>query len=202
MAREIQLDAGRSGLTLYALIIDAGGQIWNGAELELPDASHWATYPVAMPEQSTTGIYMANMPAAPNGFYSISVRRQNGGSPASTDPVYGAGTVAWDGTALVFPIPGPATAPELCRVYGFEYLNGQPVLGRSISAKLVVLPSSTGDVSLEGSDAETTTDADGYWHLDLVRGLSYAFRILEAGVSRTLVVPDSDTAKLIDLLAA
>lgn len=197
MSREIQLDPGRTGLTLFALVFDAGGQIWNGSGLELPEDAHFSLYPVPLVEQGTTGLYFGDMPEVPAGFYTVSIRKQVGVSPAlSGRAVYGAGTLEWDGTALVFPIPGPATSPNLCRVYGFEYLNGSPVAGRSVTAKLVDLPQANGSVILEGSDDATTTDADGFWHLDLVRGLSYSLRIVEAGIARTVEIPDQGSLDL------
>jgi hypothetical protein len=96
--------------------------------------------------------------------------------------------------------PGAPCLPDLCRVYGFEYLNGSPVAGRAVNAELVDLPKVSASIIFEGSDAETTTDGGGYWYLDLVRGLSYSFRIQEAGILRMLAVPDEASVDLRTLL--
>lgn len=103
MANEISLDYGTTGLTLYALIFNAVGQIWNGATFETPLAANWATYATTMSEQSTTGFYAGTFPVVAAGEYSVSIRRKMSGSVATTDPVYGAGQIAWGGTAVIVP---------------------------------------------------------------------------------------------------
>ncbi len=101
MAGEIQLDAAKTGLTLYGLVFNSTGQIWNGSTFVTVNAANWATYAIMMTEQSTSGYYIGTFPIIAAGVYTTSVRRQVGGSPATTDPIYGAGLESWDGTAVI-----------------------------------------------------------------------------------------------------
>lgn len=89
----------QSGLTLYALIRNSSGQVWNGSSFEAYNSSNWSTYDIAMTEQSQSGYYTATFPAAISaGKYSFMVHLQQGGSPALGDPIYGAGSLSWNGT--------------------------------------------------------------------------------------------------------
>lgn len=89
-----------TGATLYALLFDATGQIWNGAAFAVPGSASWTNYDIAMSEVATaTGIYRASMPAAAAGIYGWVVRKQAGGSPAVSDIAVGSGEIRWTGIA-------------------------------------------------------------------------------------------------------
>ena len=90
---------GQTGRTIYFVIRNSSGQVWNGAAFETFNASNWANYDVAATEQGTSGYYTATFPAAITaGKYTILAHRQIGGSPATTDPVFGVGIYYWNGT--------------------------------------------------------------------------------------------------------
>lgn len=99
MANEITIDF-PTGNTLYAYLLNAIGQIWNGAAFETPQNANWATYDIALTEAGTTGIYRGNMPSASAGFYWFVVRLQGGGAPAVGDAPVGNGSFEWDGSAV------------------------------------------------------------------------------------------------------
>ena len=99
MANELQAYT-TTGLTLYAVLLNATGQIWNGAAFEAIVAGSWTSYDIALTE-ATAGIYLANMPAAVAGDYSYVVYERAGVNPAVTDTIRGSGTIAWDGSAEV-----------------------------------------------------------------------------------------------------
>ena len=89
-----------TGATLYALLFDATGQIYNGSTFGAPSSASWTGYGIAMSEAATaTGIYRADMPAVAAGAYGWVVRKQAGGSPAVSDIAVGAGSIRWTGTA-------------------------------------------------------------------------------------------------------
>ena len=89
-----------TGATLYALLFDATGQIYNGSTFGAPSSASWTGYGIAMSEAATaTGIYRADMPAVAAGAYGWVVRKQAGGSPAVGDIAVGAGSIRWTGTA-------------------------------------------------------------------------------------------------------
>src|SRR5208282_115945 len=103
-----------SGSTVYAVVLNAAGQAWrtDTAVFESPTAADWANYGVTMAEQSTTGVYEGNFPAAITvaGAYSALFRQQSGGSPAATDQNNGmrGGLICWTGTAEAYPLASSA----------------------------------------------------------------------------------------------
>lgn len=74
-----------SGVTLYAVIRNQTGQVWNGSAFENYNAANWSTYAVAMTEQGTTGYYAAATPALAFGAYHYEAHQRAGGSSAVTD---------------------------------------------------------------------------------------------------------------------
>jgi hypothetical protein len=88
-----------TGATLYALLYDSTGNVWNGSAFAAPGSAEWLDYDIAMTEVATaTGIYRASMPAAAAGVYGWLVRKQAGASPAVGDIAVGAGEIRWTGT--------------------------------------------------------------------------------------------------------
>jgi hypothetical protein len=99
MANELLINY-PTGATLYALLFDATGQVWNGSAFVAPGSAAWTDYDIAMSEVATaTGLYRASMPAAAAGVYGWTVRKQAGGAPAVGDIAVGAGEIRWTGTA-------------------------------------------------------------------------------------------------------
>ena len=99
MANELVINH-PTGSTLYALLFNGTGQIYNGATFGAPDSASWTDYDIAMTEATTaTGIYRADMPAVAAGVYGWVVRKQAGANPAVSDITVGAGSIRWTGTA-------------------------------------------------------------------------------------------------------
>lgn len=90
-----------TGNTLYAVVLDAVGQAWNGSAFEAPIDASWTTYAVAFTEAESTGLYSGDMPAVDAGVYTFVARKQAGGSPAIGDISIGTGVIQWDGTAEI-----------------------------------------------------------------------------------------------------
>ena len=121
MAKEIQLAHGVTGRTLYAVVRDTVGQVWNGSAFETYAGGNWTTYAVTMAEETTggsSGYYRGDFPTVAAGVYSVEVRWRAGGSPALTDSVVGTGVVEWDGSAVVRPLAGGSSLSELASVPG------------------------------------------------------------------------------------
>jgi hypothetical protein len=103
-----------SGATVYAVLLNGAGQAWrtDTGVFESPAAGDWADYAVTMTEQSTTGVYEGNFPAAITtaGVYPVLFRRQSGSSPAATDQNSGmlGGSIWWTGAAEAFPLASSA----------------------------------------------------------------------------------------------
>lgn len=89
-----------TGQTVYGLLYNGTGEVWNGAAFVTPAAGGWSGYAISMPEVGGTGRYVGDMPTVPNGIYYYEACRQAGGTPATTDTVEYTGTLPWDGTEI------------------------------------------------------------------------------------------------------
>lgn len=123
--------AADTGLTVYAMLENTTGQVWNGSTFVAPVSADWGDYDIPMTEQATsTGIFRANMPAADAGDYSYTMRLQGGASPAVGDLVLGGSALfAWDGSAIV-------TAATLLLAARAEPGQGAPAVNASLLAKI------------------------------------------------------------------
>lgn len=110
MANELQVDH-LTGRTVYFLVRNTVGQIWNGSAFENYTTANLANYAIVATEQGTaSAYYAANMPAAAAGSYNVLAKDRAGGSAAETDITVGSGPIEWDGSAVI-PLSGvPVTA--------------------------------------------------------------------------------------------
>lgn len=99
MANELQAFL-PTGKTLYAVLLNAIGQVWDGSQFEAIASGTWTDNDIALTE-ATAGIYLANMPAVGAGSYSYLVYEQAGASPAVTDALVGMGSIDWNGIAVL-----------------------------------------------------------------------------------------------------
>lgn len=105
MANEIRATYD-SGESLYVLIFDAAGQVWDavGSNWENYAAAQQDNYDIPLSEIATnSGQYRGTFPAAiAAGVYSVVLFLQAGGSPAGTDErIGGTGIMHWDGSAEI-----------------------------------------------------------------------------------------------------
>ncbi len=123
--------AADTGSTVYAMLENVTGKLWNGSVFQDPVSGSWGDYDLPMSEQATsTGIFRADMPSVSAGAYSYVVRLQAGGSPAVGDLVLGgSGLFTWDGSAMV-------TAATLLLAARAEPGQGAPAVNASILAKI------------------------------------------------------------------
>jgi len=91
-----------TGRTIYFVLRDNTGQVWNGSAFEAYSAGNFATYDIAAVEQGASGFYVGTMPVVSAGTYNVEARSQAGGSPAQSDLSLGAGAIEWDGTAEAY----------------------------------------------------------------------------------------------------
>lgn len=90
--------SGQSGLSAYVFLRNESGQIYNGSTFESYNVSNWATYDLALTEQTSSGYYTVSFPSLSAGRYHVTIHAQIGGSPAAGDDVIGQGFINWDGT--------------------------------------------------------------------------------------------------------
>lgn len=169
MAGEIQTDQpSLTGTTLYALVFNASGLVWNGTTFATPVAGSWATYAVALTEITGTGLFRGDFPAAPAGTYFVSARRRVGGSPAASDPIVALGRLDWSGSGLASAVAARLAADGLDPITVEAGINARQALAGSLSAAAgVVSGAGTGTVILRAAGApgttriQATTDANG-----------------------------------------
>lgn len=97
MANELQAYT-TTGLTVYSVLLNSVGQVWNGSTFVTINSANWTDYDIAMTE-ATAGIYLGDMPAAAAGGYAYVAYEQAGASPAVTDTTPGDGYIEWNGSA-------------------------------------------------------------------------------------------------------
>lgn len=121
---------GQTGLSLYVVASNLGGQWWNGSGLETFSGADYATYAIALTEATGSGHYSAPTPALAPGVYCLSVRKRLGSTPSLNDIVAGPPLSScqayWDGTAWhagpvtldgYFPGQDPATLLSASNTY-------------------------------------------------------------------------------------
>lgn len=101
MSGELRGGSG-SGNTLYANILNASAQRWNGSAFETFNAANYSTYTVTLTEQGNSGIYVGNFPPTITtpARYDVVYYLQDGGSPANGDHLAGTQVLDWDGAAV------------------------------------------------------------------------------------------------------
>ena len=101
MAGELQTRH-TTGATVYFHVRSTTGTIWNGSALETYSTANIANYKIAATEQGTASTYyIASMPAAAAGAYSITSFAQVGGSPAESDTFIRLSELQWAGTVTL-----------------------------------------------------------------------------------------------------
>lgn len=99
MAAELQADY-FTGQTVYFLLRNAVGKIWNGASFVTYNSANYATYTIAGTEEGTSGYFTGAMPAVAAGIYSAVAKAQSGVSAAESDATVAVGNIEWDGTLV------------------------------------------------------------------------------------------------------
>ena len=128
MANEIQISY-VPAKTVYAVIRNSVGQVWNSATFEAYNSSNYANYVVQMTEQGTaSGFYCGTFPPAISaGIYGVAIHNQSGGSPVETDAPIGGGDLQWNGT-IVIPLSNLATSGQVASNGPVKIYRGEQVL--------------------------------------------------------------------------
>ncbi len=109
--------AGQTGLTVYAVIRNEDSEVWNGSALETFNASNWATYDILMSEQSTSGFYVVDIPAAlPLGEYHVAYHYRATASPLVTDEVVFQSVIQWNGESVVDDLSVGTSQAAICNM--------------------------------------------------------------------------------------
>jgi hypothetical protein len=127
MAGEIQISFTASQ-TCYFLVRNAVAQIWSSSgagAFGTYNTPEYADYVNQMTEQGTaSAYYQGNFPSTIDpGVYSITAKRQPGGSPLETDPTIATGDFQWNGTVSL-PLSNLATSGQLSQVGPVKLTRG------------------------------------------------------------------------------
>lgn len=127
MANEIEVSY-LTAKTVYSLVRNSVGQIWNGATFEAYATANYANYVVQMTEQGTASAFYTGTfpPAIGAGVYNIVAHVQIGGAPLETDPTVGAGDLEWSGT-IVLPLSNLATSGQVASNGPVKIYRGEMV---------------------------------------------------------------------------
>ncbi len=93
MAKELNIVA-PTGSTVYALLVNAAGNLYNGTGVEPYNESSYGNYDIPMTEEGTSGIFTADFPSvlSAGSDFLIVYKLQAGGSPDPSDTNIGAGS--------------------------------------------------------------------------------------------------------------
>ena len=136
MAKELHAYT-TTGWTLYVILINSTGQVYNGSTFVTIAPANWATYDIAMTE-ATAGIYQADMPGVAADTYSYAVYRRLGGAPAITDTLITSTSIEWNGTGVTAPVgtniltPTEASIVLRCDVTDTNMLQLLPIVDKYI----------------------------------------------------------------------
>lgn len=128
MSGEIQTSF-RTGTTVYALIRNRIGQIWNTSggtgAFETYTTAVYTSFAITMTEQgSASAFYAGTFPSAITpGVFSLTAKNQLGGSAAESDPTVAVGDLQWNGT-VTFPLSDVATSGQLGQLSPIRLARG------------------------------------------------------------------------------
>lgn len=168
MANEIQLAHNATGRTIYALIRNSTGSVWQTTTSTFVTyaTANLANYDIALTEQGTASRYYAgDMPALAAGVYSVSAFDRSGGAPAEGDTLVGVEDIEWSGTAVVT-TSALATAAALATVD--DFLDTEIA---AIKAKTDALFTVRSDTAQAGASTSITLDASASSVTDFYAGL-------------------------------
>lgn len=158
--------------TLYALIRNADGQIWEtvGPSFEAYSTANIANYDIALTEQGTASqFYTFTFPSAITaGVFSIAVYSQAGGAPAEGDISVAEGEIEWTGSVIVaqtgdaFAEIGSAGVGLTDLQLPADGLDLVLVDGKTLPAALQIMASVVaGEISGAGTGTEVFIGLDG-----------------------------------------
>lgn len=152
-----------AGNTVYAVLLDADGQAWNGSSFETLAGANWATYDIALTEGGG-GIYVGTLPTLAAGSYIFQAYRQAGGSPATSDTQISRREFVWNGTneaslasVVADAIPADGSRPTIEQGI---YMLVQNAFEKSVSGATVTInkvDGSTALLTLTLNDANSPT---------------------------------------------
>lgn len=182
MAHEIQAQT-TTGQTIYAVLLNSSGQIWNGTTFVTINGANWTAYDIALTE-AAGGLYLGDMPAIGAGAYQFTAYAQAGASPATSDTQVDTGSIAWDGSAVVAPSAGYTTVAAVKTYLGISGAGDDTLLATLVAAARSQIEAKTGRVF------EATADTTRY--LDAVADVDGPYLLLRGDLCAITSVTNGD----------
>jgi len=103
---------------------------------------------------------------------------------------------------IVSPVPlASVTSPETCVVSGnIVDIGGKPGQGQEVVVRPVTFPVTEGSSIITSDPVRTNPDAAGNFSVVLIRNQTVIIEVTRTGVRNQIIVPDQETADLLDLL--
>lgn len=132
MSSEIQVNY-QTGRTVYTLIRDRTGQIWNvlSGAFQAYNSVLYPGFPLSLTEQGTSGggFYAGNFPSAITaGVYGVTGKVQGGASPIDGDATIGVENYQWNGVATL-PLSDLASSGQIGQIGPIRMARGVAVSG-------------------------------------------------------------------------
>ena len=178
MANEIHCAHRATGKTLYALIRNATGSVWNGTIFTAYATANLWTYTVYFTEQGTASrYYTGTFPSVAAGIYNIAVYERPGGSAAEGDPLVATGSIYWDGSVVSYLVTGPSAADyTTARAVKLDNLDAT-ISSRAAPGAAMALAANAVDAAALATDAANEI-ADAL--LDRSNGIETSYTLRQA----------------------
>ncbi len=165
MAELIQVQYSTSAVTLYTIIRNTAGQVWNGTSFGTYSTASLSTYAITLTEQGTASRYYTvafPVTITTPGRYAFSIFQKLGGSFAETDTVISGGSLDWDGSAIAGSATSVLKAGSLvtASLGTFVLAKTTNITGfNDIAATSIV---SSGAITTSGGAVSTVTTVNGF----------------------------------------
>ena len=141
-----------TGSTLYAVVLNTSGYIWNSSVFVTPVASSWATYVINLIEKDTTGLYEGDFPSIAYGVYGVACYvKASSGVPVPSDYFLGSSNFQWGGTSEL----GLSDITQVTNKFKFDPANNvlaDVVSGGISNADIQAIKAQTDRLQFDGSN--------------------------------------------------
>ena len=94
----------------------------------------------------------------------------------------------------------PPADPLLCRIYyDARSLSGVAVVGQRVIFLSRYAPIRSGSIGVMGNQVVATTNAQGHFEVDIVRGAQVQVSFIGTNIVRDVTIPDQEIANLLDI---
>lgn len=127
MAGELQVSY-RTAKTVYVLIRNTVGQVYNGSTFVTYATADYVGYAVSLTEQGTaSAYYVGDFPTVAAGRYNVVAKERVGSAADETDPTLGTETFDWNATVVYSPPTAGASSGQVSTIGPIRLARGTMV---------------------------------------------------------------------------